>query len=248
MARWSLVTLGAVQGSWRGMAEFGNGPRDRAVTLRAVLPEQSHVPVFVRVARGAIQNHLLRRQASAPLLSFYIAVLLIDPAHEVCGGEAVFRFGVGIVFELPQAEARQRRMIHHSQPFVKPAMFAVALAATAHVGVEGRRLALQERGVIRVADDATGGLDSFAGRVARGTIVFQKRVGLGERTGTSHALPGRFVQHPGAFVAGMRAQEVKRRKQRHEQRQSGEHEASQFHENHLMLKLSAAQMCSPSST
>lgn len=39
MARGGLVTLGAVQGSWRGMAELRNGPRDRAVTLRAVLAE-----------------------------------------------------------------------------------------------------------------------------------------------------------------------------------------------------------------
>lgn len=127
-------------------------------------------------------------------------------------------------------------------------MFAVALAATAHVGMERRRLALQERGVIRVADNATGGLDSFAGSVAGSTVVFEKCMGLGEGTGTGHALPGRFVQDPGALVAGMTSQEIKSRKQRYEQHQSGEQEASQFHENHLMLKWSAAQMCSPSRT
>jgi hypothetical protein len=113
-------------------------------------------------------------------------------------------------------------MIHQSQLFAKTAMFAVALAATAHVGVKGRRLALQERCVIRVADNATGGFDSFDGRVAGGTVVFQKRVSLGERTGAGHSLPGRFVQHPDALASGMTSQEVKRRKQRHEQHQRDE--------------------------
>ena len=222
MARRGLVTLGAVQGSWRGMAEFGNGPCDRAVTLRAILPEQSAMPVLVPVASGAIQNRFLRRQAGAPRLGSSVAGFLIDPAQEVCGGQAVFSFGVGIVFELPEADARQCRMIHRSQSFAKTTMFAVALAATAHVGMEGRRLALQERGVIRVADNATGGLDSFAGRVAGGAVVFQKCVALGERTGTGHALPGRLVQDAGAHAAGMTSQEVKSRKQRHEQRQRDE--------------------------
>jgi hypothetical protein len=113
-------------------------------------------------------------------------------------------------------------MIHQSQLFAKTTMFAVALAATAHVGVKGARLALQERCVIRVTDNATGGLDAFDGCVAGSAVVFQKRVGLGKRTGTGHALPGRFVQHPGALAAGMTSQKVKPRKQRHEQRQRDE--------------------------
>lgn len=106
MARRSLVALGAVQGSGRGIAEFRNGPRDGAVALRAVLAEQSEVSVFVPVACGAVQNHLLRRQVGAPLPGCYFAVLLIDPAQEVCGGQAVFRLGIGIAFELPRADPR----------------------------------------------------------------------------------------------------------------------------------------------
>lgn len=193
MARRSLVALGAVQGSGRWMAELRNGPSDGAVTLRAVLAEQSEVPVLVPVASGAIQNHLLRRQVGAPRPRRSFAVILIDPAQEVRGGQAVFRLGIGIAVELPQADTRQRPVIHQSRPFVKTAMFAVALAATAHVGVEGRRLALQERCVIRVADNAVGSLDSFDGRVAGRAVVFQKGVGLGKRAGSGHALPGRFV-------------------------------------------------------
>jgi len=101
-------------------------------------------------------------------------------------------------------------------------MFDVAISTRADVRVEGRRLALQECLVIRVTDNATGGLDSFDGCVAGSAIVFQKCVGLGERTGTGHALPGRFVQNTGAYAAGMTAQEVKPRKQRGEQRQRDE--------------------------
>ncbi len=110
-------------------------------------------------------------------------------------------------------------MIHQSGFLVKTAMFAVALAATAHVGVKGRRLALQERRIVRVADDAVGRLDSFDGRVAGRAVVFQKLVALGERTGAGHPLPGRFVKYPGALASGMRLQKVKRCKQRPEQRQ-----------------------------
>ena len=101
MARRSLVALGAVQGSGRGMAEFRDGPFRGRVTLRAVLAEQSEVPVLVPVAGGAIQNRLLRRQVGAALPGFCFAVLLVDPAHEICRGQTVFRLGVGIALELP---------------------------------------------------------------------------------------------------------------------------------------------------
>ena len=101
-------------------------------------------------------------------------------------------------------------------------MLDVAVSARADVGMEGRRLALQERLVVRVADDATGGFNSFDGRVAGSAVVFQKRMALGEHTGTGHALPRRLVQDPGAHASGMTSQEVKPSKQRREQRQRDE--------------------------
>jgi hypothetical protein len=137
--------------------------------------------------------------------------------------------------ELSQADARQSRMIHQSQLFAKTAMFVVALAATAHVGMEGRRLALQERCVIRVADNATGGLDSLTGRVTGGAVVFQKRMRLGQLSGEGHALPGRFAQHAGTFATGMTSQEVISAKQRHEDRRRA-CDVPEFHENHLSPK------------
>ena len=105
VARRSLMALGAVQGSGRGMAELRNGPCDGAVTLRAVLAEQSEVPVLGPVACGAIQYHLLLRQAGASQPGCYLAVWLIDPAQELYGGQAVFRLGIRIAFELPQPDA-----------------------------------------------------------------------------------------------------------------------------------------------
>ncbi len=106
MARRSLVTLGTVEGCGRGMAEFRNGPCDRPVTLRAVLAEETAMPILVPVTRGAIQNCFLRRQARLLLLLvFYLVVLLVDPAQEVCGSQTIFRFGVEIAFELPQTDA-----------------------------------------------------------------------------------------------------------------------------------------------
>ena len=105
VARRSLMALGAVQGSGRGMAELRNGPCDGAVTLRAVLAEQSEVPVLGPVTCGAIQYHLLRRQAHAPRPRVYFAVWLIDPAQELYGGQAVFRLVIRVAFELPQPDA-----------------------------------------------------------------------------------------------------------------------------------------------
>ena len=174
------------------------------------------------MATGAIQNHLLRRQVGAALPGFFFTVLLVDPAHEVCGSQTVFRLGIGIALELPESDARQGDVIHFRRARDMPLMLDVAVSARADVGMEGRRLALQERGVVRVADNATGCLDAFDGRVARGAVVFQKRVALGERTGTRHALPRRFVQDSGALAAGMTSQKVKPCKQRREQRQRDE--------------------------
>ncbi len=195
------------------MTEFRERPLRRGVTLSAVLAEQSAMRVFVFVARDAIQNGLLRWQAGVPLDRFYFAVLLIDPTQKMGGGQTVFRLRIRIVFELSESDARQRRMIHHGQPFLNTTMFTVALAATAHIGVEGRRLALQECCVVRMAENATGSLNSLAGRVAGGAIVFQKSVALGESTGTGHSLPSRFVPDPGTHVAGMISKKVKPKKQ-----------------------------------
>lgn len=222
MARRGLMTLGAVLRSGRRMAELRNGPFCGRVTLRAVLAEQSEVPVLVPVATGAIQNHLLRRQVGAALPGFFFAGLLIDPAQEMCGRQTVFCVGVRITLELPESDAREGDVIHFCSARDKPLMLDVAIGARADVGMEGRRLALQECLVVRVADDATGGLDSFDGCVAGSAVVFQKRVALGERAGTRHALPRRLVQDAGAFSSGMSAQEIKSRKQHHEQRQRDE--------------------------
>ncbi len=65
------------------MAELRDGPRNGAVTFRAILAEQSEVPVLASVAGDAIQNHLLGRKVGAPPPGRCIAVLLTDPAQEV---------------------------------------------------------------------------------------------------------------------------------------------------------------------
>lgn len=88
--------------------------------------------------------------------------------------------------------------------------------------MERRRLPLQKGLVVGVANNAVAGFDTLNGRVTGRAVMFQKPVRLGERTGTGHALPSRFAQHSGAFAAGMISQEVKRAKQRHEQRQCDE--------------------------
>ena len=57
----SLMALRATRRARRRVYEAGDCPLRRAVTLRAVLPEQLKMRVFVRVATGAVQSHLRPR-------------------------------------------------------------------------------------------------------------------------------------------------------------------------------------------
>ena len=60
VTRRRLMTLRATRRARRRVNEAGDCPLRRAVTLRAVLPEQLEVRVFVRVATRAVQSHLRR--------------------------------------------------------------------------------------------------------------------------------------------------------------------------------------------
>ena len=68
-------------------------------------------------------------------------------------------------------------------------MFGVTADARAHACME-RSLGLRKKlFVIGVASNAVRSSDADVGRVARGAIVAEKGVGLGERSGTDELLP-----------------------------------------------------------
>ena len=67
-------------------------------------------------------------------------------------------------------------MVHLRRGRDAALVFEVTGSAFSDVRVEGARLALKNRFVVRVADDAVLRLDAFHRRVARGAVVFEKGV------------------------------------------------------------------------
>ena len=62
MARRSLMALRARLRDGRWVTEFRDRPLRRAVTLRAVISEQSHVTVFCLVTRCAVEQRFFPEQ------------------------------------------------------------------------------------------------------------------------------------------------------------------------------------------
>ena len=83
VARRRLMALRAIRRTRRRVNEAGDCPLRRAVTLRAVLPEQLEVRVFVRVATRAVQSHLRRRDLRVRGACAFGCVVLSNPRHEL---------------------------------------------------------------------------------------------------------------------------------------------------------------------
>ena len=69
-------------------------------------------------------------------------------------------------------------------------MLQMALGTTADAGVKGRRLSLQQRFVVGVADDALGRLDASDRCVTGGAVIFQVCVCRRQHARLGHPLPG----------------------------------------------------------
>ena len=209
------------------------------MALRTRLGDGGRVAKFRdRPFRGAVAlaQSVPNRPRCRSLVWWQVAQLSSDSSRWSCGacGAALLSFTQatsasrcsivrdGSVLDLSYADAREGDVIHFRRARDRPLVFEMAGSALGDVGVKGARLALEDSLVVGVADDAVLCFDTLHRRVARGAVMFQKRVGLGERTGAGHTLPGRFAKHAGALASGMTSQEVKRRKQRHEQCQRDE--------------------------
>lgn len=88
-----------------------------------------------------------------------------------------------IGLQLAEADFSQREVVHVGRAFVSSLMLGVTLDATPHIGMECGWLALQQRFVVGMANDAIAGLDALDRRVTGGAIVFQKCVRLGQFSG-----------------------------------------------------------------
>ena len=213
MARRGLMTLGARLRDGRGVAEFRDRPFGGGMALGAVVAEQAGVAILRLVARRAIEPLLLalelrgrRRRGTARAL------------HEP-RGESVARFiwlgGLGRHLSL--ANAREGDVIHFCRAGDSALVFEMTGGAGGDVGVKGGGLALEERCVVGVADDAVFRLHAFHRRMAGGAVVFEKRVRLRQLAGTDRALDRELRTR--------KVQEGKRRRRdsgNHEQKGEGE--------------------------
>ena len=155
------------------MAEFRECPFRRAVALCAVGAEQAAVPVFGLVARRAVQQRFFGLQTSERRLARGGG--FVKPAFDL---RHIRTRALRLAFELLEADVREGDMIHFRRARHPPLMFKVASGARGDFGVEGARLALQNRLVVGVADDAVLRLDSLVRGMARGAVTFEKGVRL----------------------------------------------------------------------
>ena len=175
MARWRLVTLGAIDRVRGRVAELGDRPRPRAVALGAILPEELPVAVLVPVAGDAIEGGFTGRDARvrqngrrAPVHESGDAIGCGPPAR-ICRSRAP---------ELTLAKAREKNVIHGGPADPAPLVLDVAPGALAHVRVERGRLPLQDGLVVGMARHAVRRGNTSHRRVAGRAIVFKEAVGL----------------------------------------------------------------------
>ena len=81
-------------------------------------------------------------------------------------------------------------VIHVGHLCMTSAMLAMAVPAVPDVRVKGSGLSLEYTVVIGVADDAVDRLSTFHWGVTGATVVVEEGMGVGERAGIGHALPG----------------------------------------------------------
>ena len=150
------------------MAEFRERPLRRAVALRAVVAEQTTVPVFGLVARRAVQQCFFRLQMGEGRLRRYAGFFepVLDSRHVHAGPR-------WLAFGLLEANARERDMVHLRRPRHPPLMLEMAGGARADLGMKGGRLTLEERLVVGMADNAVLRFHSFDRRVAGRAIILQ---------------------------------------------------------------------------
>ena len=139
VTRRGLMALSAGLRYGRRMAEFRDRPLRRRVALRAVVAEQTDVPVLGLMARRAIKEGFLalqlrcgRRQRATRALE--------EPR-----GEVGARFGgrVRLLRHLPHADLCEGDMIHFGRAGDATLMFEMAGGAGGDVSVERARLALE---------------------------------------------------------------------------------------------------------
>lgn len=188
------VALAALGGTRRWMPVLGNRPCGRAVACRAVVSEDLDVRVGGLVAARTVQQRLLvshavgkrevARQRLGPVcleVREQLRPLMtlrgpIEPSHDDVG---------------------QSRMVHTTQA-AAGVVFLVAghaVVRAGDVGMECRRLSLDQDGLVCMAGHASRVLHALHRRVARRTVLFEKRMCAGQGARRGHVLPRRGALH-----------------------------------------------------
>ena len=143
MARRCLMALGQSMEFGEGCRNWGSSTSSSRGTGR-VLTEEFVVPVLAGVAGRAIQDRLLRGKARMAFRPVARGLVSADPVEEVFPHPFVFTVWRVVGFQLAEADPGQRQVVHVGRTLVDSPMLDVAFAATADVGVERGRLALQQ--------------------------------------------------------------------------------------------------------
>lgn len=188
------------------------------MTHGAIGSEQTHMSIFGFVTSNAVKRLFFALKSCARKRD---SVHLLQPLFDLRRLDAcAFRR----FFHFPQADSRKRDMIHIRCPRASAAVFEVARGAALNVRMKRCWLALKERSIVGVADDAFCCFNAFDRRVAGRAIILQRCVGLRQIAGSNHMLPKRGRENSmHRFFSMMRGQrkenqhqqsENKRRKQK----------------------------------
>ena len=175
------MALSAIERPARWMPKTDDLPLRSGMTSRAIFPEKPGMTILCGMASSAIERSLQRGGAGRRHGSGAYPIL------DALGSNASFASG-RLAGECGKADARKCGVIHRHRSDAASAVLRMTFDATANVGMESRRLPLQQVLIIRVADDAVHRLDTFARSVAFRATVLQKSVSQGEVAGADEAL------------------------------------------------------------
>ena len=176
-----LMTLRAIERSLGRVPVARNDPLLGDMTLAAVIPEQSGVPVLCSVASVAVQSFTETIPRPALTANPGFNALCCSPVLGIRHRR----------LELVEANSRERRVIHDNGPDADALVLGMTFRALADIGVKRCRLPLQQVLVVRMADNTIGRLNAPSWSVTSGALFFEERVSRGEVARTREALqPG----------------------------------------------------------
>lgn len=167
-----------------------------------------------------------------------VYAIVTDPGFQPLQRRSIIAARVRILPQLPESDPGQRAVLHRRRAFRQALMFDMALAAAPDVGMKCRRLTLQYRCVVGVAENALSRRGAYDGRVACLAVVLQMGVRLGETPRPYRGMPEVRGIGETMLVRGLPAIHEKAREHHARDEDDGRtgKQRAAFHSNHRMPK------------